>query len=293
MVLTALPAYSQSSDSYVVKKNDTLFKIAREHACTVDDLASLNQCATTYRVRLGESITVPATTTDYTVRNGDSLSAIASRHGVTVKTLVAVNALRDANHIQVGNVLSIPLRDRLAVGGAAEPKPTAKAPDIPADIKSQILGTRLRDRPWSYVVLHHTATASARPSGLDDYHRNVRNMENGLAYHFVIGNGRGYGDGQIHIGHRWSGQIDGGHMKTDILNAKCLGICLVGNFEKTRPTAAQIKAVEGLTSLLLKQCRLSADKVKGHGSLNPIGTACPGKYFRVNDVVKRLKDFGQ
>ena len=39
--------------------------------------------------------------------------------------------------------------------------------------------------------------------GMDRYHRDERHMEHGLAYHFVIGNGNGMGDGEIGVGQRW------------------------------------------------------------------------------------------
>ena len=39
----------------------------------------------------------------------------------------------------------------------------------------------------------------------------IENMQNGLAYHFVIGNGTSTGNGQIEVGDRWRRQINGGH----------------------------------------------------------------------------------
>ena len=43
-------------------------------------------------------------------------------------------------------------------------------------------------------------------------------MQNGLAYHFVIGNGTSTGNGQIEVGDRWRRQINGGHVHSDYLN---------------------------------------------------------------------------
>src|SRR5438045_7677727 len=50
---------------------------------------------------------------------------------------------------------------------------------------------RIRVEPgkWKYIVIHHSASPNASVKGMDYYHRVERHMENGLAYHFVIGNG--------------------------------------------------------------------------------------------------------
>ena len=57
-------------------------------------------------------------------------------------------------------------------------------------------------------------------------------MQNGLAYHFVIGNGTDTQDGQIEMGSRWLKQLQGGHVKNHYINEVGIGICLVGNFKK-------------------------------------------------------------
>ena len=64
----------------------------------------------------------------------------------------------------------------------------------------------------------------------DASHRK-RGMQNGLAYHFVIGNGTDTQDRQIEMGSRWLKQLQGGHVKNHYINEVGIGICLVGNFE--------------------------------------------------------------
>jgi len=76
-------------------------------------------------------------------------------------------------------------------------------------IESQL--NRYSVREWKYIVIHHSASASGCAAEFDRYHREKRGWENGLGYHFVIGNGSGAGDGQIEIGNRWVKQIDGAH----------------------------------------------------------------------------------
>ncbi len=42
---------------------------------------------------------------------------------------------------------------------------------------------------WTQIVVHHTGTAAGTPAAIDRNHREVRKWENGLGYHFLIGNG--------------------------------------------------------------------------------------------------------
>src|SRR5262245_15118649 len=46
----------------------------------------------------------------------------------------------------------------------------------------------LRER-WQFIIVHNSGTRQGNARIFDYYHRNVRRMRNGLAYHFVIGNG--------------------------------------------------------------------------------------------------------
>src|SRR5206468_376854 len=86
----------------------------------------------------------------------------------------------------------------------------------------------VKRRRWQFIVVHNSGTRQGNARAFDYYHRHVRRMQNGLAYHFVIGNGTSTGNGQIEVGDRWRRQINGGHVHSDYLNNISLGICLVG-----------------------------------------------------------------
>ena len=135
---------------------------------------------------------------------------------------------------------------------------------------------------WKYIVVHNSGTRQGNAAIFDYYHRHTRHMPNGLAYHFVIGNGTSTGDGQIEIGDRWRRQINGGHVHSDYLNNIALGICLVGDFNRDVPTRAQYAALDELITYLRKRVgrvdhRLSI--VKAHREINPVPTDCPGNRF--------------
>ena len=138
---------------------------------------------------------------------------------------------------------------------------------------------------WRYIVVHNSGTRQGNAKAFDYYHLHVRKMQNGLAYHFVIGNGTSTGDGQIEIGNRWTRQINGGHVHSDYLNNIALGICLVGDFNRDLPTERQKAALDELIRYLRKRVGKidgNVSIVKAHREINPPRwpTDCPGDRFR-------------
>lgn len=141
----------------------------------------------------------------------------------------------------------------------------------------------LRER-WRFIIVHNSGTRQGNARIFDYYHRNVRRMKNGLAYHFVIGNGSSSGDGEIEVGSRWQRQINGGHVHSDYLNNISLGICLVGDFNRDQPTRAQLASCEELIRYLRARCGKVDRKeipVRPHREMNPPrwATDCPGDAF--------------
>ncbi len=141
----------------------------------------------------------------------------------------------------------------------------------------------LRER-WRFIIVHNSGTRQGNARIFDYYHKNVRRMKNGLAYHFVIGNGTSSGNGQIEIGDRWRRQINGGHVHSDYLNNISLGICLVGDFNRSQPTRAQLDATEELIRYLRARCgkvERHDIPVRPHREMNPPrwATDCPGDDF--------------
>ena len=208
----------------------------------------------------------------YTVRKGDTLSGIAHAYGTSV------NALRFENNIQgdlirVGQVLRLPGEN----GNLAEVKRVSEP-------------KRGGLRTWRYIVVHHAGTGTGNAEIYDNYHRNKIGMANGLAYHFVIGNGTKSRDGEIEIGSRWDRQLHGGHVKSRKVNQQGIGICLVGNFQKTRPTALQIASLTALTDYL-RELVPNRTKFAVHREIDGRHhTVCPGRYFPAASMHKRFPD---
>jgi hypothetical protein len=151
-------------------------------------------------------------------------------------------------------------------------------------VRSQIDRARVLRRRWQFIVVHNSGTRQGNARIFDYYHRHVRRMKNGLAYHFVIGNGTSSDNGEIEVGDRWRRQINGGHVHSDYLNNIALGICLVGDFNRDQPTRAQLEACEELIRYLRQRCgKIDAHYaiVKPHREMNPPrwATDCPGDAF--------------
>src|SRR3984893_12982057 len=155
---------------------------------------------------------------------------------------------------------------------------------LTSSVRAAIDRAPIMQRHWQYIVVHNSGTRQGNAAAFDYYHRHVRRMQNGLAYHFVIGNGTSTGNGQIEVGDRWRRQINGGHVHSDYLNNIALGICLVGDFNRDQPTRAQLDCCEELIRYLRQRCGKVGDHypiVKPHREVNPPrwATDCPGDVF--------------
>jgi len=151
---------------------------------------------------------------------------------------------------------------------------------------------RLSSR-WQWIVIHHSATLSGNAAVFDAYHQREKDMEYGLGYHFVIGNGNGSEDGQVEVSKRWREQLDGGHTAgKDPKSGKpwnqiAIGICLVGDFEHFMPTARQIASLKALLNELLAMLPINEQNIKGHNEFR--NTDCPGRYLPVAEIVRWRK----
>lgn len=231
----------------------------------------------------------------HVVAKGDSLWKIARSHNVTVKSIQEANKLK-GNVIHIGQKLKIPSsvfvpkhKTTNKVAKVVKPKPSPKPKRIFLEpVIDLIKKPKVRKNRWKLIVIHMSGTRSGNAKIFDYYHRRVKKWSNGLAYHFVIGNGTESGDGEIEIGERWRKQIYGGHVRSQRLNEISIGICLVGDFNSHRPTKKQIASLIELITFLRKHPPgTKPARVDVHKLVNPTPTTCPGKYFPT-DPIKKL-----
>ena len=206
----------------------------------------------------------------YQVKKGDSLWSLARSFKISVEELRKANDLSDSAVITVGQTLAI------SPGNSG----------YYSRICSVRRGTPLRS--WKFIVVHHSATASGNANRFDYFHRRVRHMERGMAYHFLIGNGRGLSDGTIQPGSRWLLQQPGGHVQSEQMNEIAIGICLVGDYDKAPPTPKQMQSLVGLIRYLQGKFRVPRSRVIGHREVKSAHTRCPGKYVSLGALRKSL-----
>ena len=227
----------------------------------------------------------------YTVRRGDTLYGIAQHHGLSAARLAERNGLGRNYYVYANQKLIIPPKSSARTVPPEEA--SGPAPALPCSVQRFLDEAEVKPGRWKYIVIHHSGVDTGTLSGIDRYHREERHMENGLGYHFLIGNGNGMADGEIGVGSRWTKQLEGGHLRSESQNRISLGICLVGNFDKNKPTPKQLERLTALIRALLTRCRLSPSAVKTHQQINVSYTRCPGRYFPMQRLMASLEESGR
>lgn len=95
---------------YIVKRGDTLYKIAQNYDTTVSDLIKLNNLTNT-SLSIGQMLEIPivspSTVSTYTVKKGDTLYKIAQDNNTTVDELKQLNNLT-SNTLSIGQLINLP-----------------------------------------------------------------------------------------------------------------------------------------------------------------------------------------
>lgn len=153
----------------------------------------------------------------------------------------------------------------------------------PSPTVSPFLATRkpLDQQRWQAIVIHHSGSTVGTPASIEADHQ-ARNLR-GLGHHFIIGNGHGMEDGQVHIGYRWLDQLPGAHAagpNGDAYNLHAISICLVGDGNRRPFTPAQLQRLEVLVDTLRRQFNIPADRVLLHSDIADVDD--PGRLFPRN-----------
>ncbi len=148
-------------------------------------------------------------------------------------------------------------------------------------------GRRISPR-WTSIIIHHSGTATGGAKTFDKYHRQKNGWDE-LGYHFVIGNGTDTPDGHIEVGPRWHKQKHGAHCKTanNYYNEHGIGICLVGDFTRTRPTDRQLTSLNRLVRFLCDRCGIPPERIATHSDITR-KTRCPGHRFKLAPLQRSL-----
>ncbi len=139
-------------------------------------------------------------------------------------------------------------------------------------------------RPFR-ITVHHSATAVRQDSwaatcaairAIQTYHV-VKKGWADIAYHFVIDR----------AGRIWEGRplaYQGAHAGSTHLNRGNVGIVVLGNFERRKPTPGEEAGLSWLVDQLSRRYSISADQIFCHSDLK--ATRCPGQHLK--PLVRRL-----
>jgi len=166
--------------------------------------------------------------------------------------------------------------------------PTRPTPKPPVHAAKGWMPARGISPRWECIVVHHSASDESSPYAMDRYHRDHNGWDE-LGYHLVIGNGIAYPDGKVFVGSRWTKQKHGAHCKTpdNFYNDHGIGICLIGNFEQSHPTPAQMHSLAQLCHYLTNQSDISLIQIHTHREITG-KTLCPGRNFHPAELKARL-----
>jgi hypothetical protein len=131
---------------------------------------------------------------------------------------------------------------------------------------------------WQAIIIDHSGAAYGTPRSIDEQHRAMGLR--GLGSDFVIGNGNGMGDGEIHVGERWLNQQPGAHTagaQGDWYNRHAIGITLVGDGSRRGFSDAQMTRLVDLVSALAREYGIPPEQIVLHNNVAP--GAGPGRYF--------------
>ena len=94
-------------NTYIVKKGDSLYKIAQNNNTTVSELIKLNNLTNT-DLSIGQKLKLPMQSFNtYVVKSGDNLYKIAKANNTTVDVLTNINNLT-SNLLSIGQILKLP-----------------------------------------------------------------------------------------------------------------------------------------------------------------------------------------
>lgn len=130
MIMLLTPSLVFANKTHKVKKNESLYTLAKRYHVPVNDLKAANNLVSS-RIKNGDLLVIPhrssvagmdahdinrtLQTESYEVKKGDTLVRIAKKTGVSVKELKRLNSL--GNKVKPGRVLAL-----RSGGGAEEPR---------------------------------------------------------------------------------------------------------------------------------------------------------------------------
>lgn len=179
----------------------------------------------------------------------------------------------------------------------------------------------MENKPF-YVILHHSATTDnlvwSNFEAIRTYHMNYaidghtvsknefytkrkanptghyyKTAWDDIGYHTVIE----FEDNELKLKKGRDHKVSGIHAyqkmpdrngKLVSINNQSIGICVVGNFDKTKLNKKHINEIVGYTSLLLVLYKIPVMNVLGHNELPGVHKSCPGKNIDMSLIREKI-----
>jgi len=138
------------------------------------------------------------------------------------------------------------------------------------------------------IMIHDSGSHYGKPSTIAAEHR-AMNLR-GLGHHFLIGNGNGMEDGELHVGYRWLEQLPGAHAAgpdAAWYNLHAISICLIGDGDRRPFTEIQMRRLTQLVAALADEYDIPDERIVLHSET--AGPGDPGRFFPAEVFRERLR----
>lgn len=104
---------------HVVKRGDTLKKIAQVYGVTAQEIGAANQVPDLSRLAVGQTLVIPISGKYHWVQPGESLWLIGRRFKLSVEEIIRINKIANPSNVPVGMRLSLPRKAKTMIETSA------------------------------------------------------------------------------------------------------------------------------------------------------------------------------
>lgn len=133
--------------------------------------------------------------------------------------------------------------------------------------------------PIGWVTVHHDGMDEFTATDYNSCAGRIELIRNGhrgkgwadIGYHFIVDRS----------GRVWEGRDlcwQGAHVKN--CNEGNIGVLCLGNFDLSKPSAAQMESLERQIRLLMRHYKIQSSHVRSHKEWPEAATACPGRHLQ-------------
>ena len=135
---------------------------------------------------------------------------------------------------------------------------------------------------WKYIIIHHTAANEKDTAQVRAYHLSKGWID--IGYNYVVEKSGKIVEGRSLL-------MAGAHCDADGMNKKAVGISVIGNYDEVMIKSMQYNSLLLITRQIMNYFKIPISNVLGHREVKGSDTACPGKYFNMQDFRLNLTEW--